>query len=118
MSAPEQRHHRPFSFAHPHLFRAPAHPPNPPPRSTAGLFGYAHITGGYEGGQADYVRVPFGECIGYGLRTGYVLRRLLAGDTALGSARGGRTCALGFSCTCPQPRCTLACSCMRTPAVR
>jgi hypothetical protein len=27
---------------------------------TAGLFGYAHVTGGYEGGQADYVRVPFG----------------------------------------------------------
>ncbi|KAG2493252.1 hypothetical protein HYH03_008390 [Edaphochlamys debaryana] len=28
---------------------------------TAGLFGYAHITGGYEGGQADYVRVPFAD---------------------------------------------------------
>lgn len=25
------------------------------------MFGYAHVTGGYEGGQADYVRVPFGE---------------------------------------------------------
>ncbi|GLC33166.1 hypothetical protein PLESTB_000363500 [Pleodorina starrii] len=28
---------------------------------TAGLFGYAHVTGGYEGGQADYVRVPFAD---------------------------------------------------------
>ncbi|KAG2440986.1 hypothetical protein HXX76_003839 [Chlamydomonas incerta] len=27
---------------------------------TAGLFGYAHVTGSYEGGQADFVRVPFG----------------------------------------------------------
>jgi threonine dehydrogenase-like Zn-dependent dehydrogenase len=26
--------------------------------STAGLFGYSHITGGYAGGQAEYVRVP------------------------------------------------------------
>ena len=26
--------------------------------STAGLFGYSHLTGGYAGGQADYVRVP------------------------------------------------------------
>lgn len=27
--------------------------------TTAGLFGYSHITGGYPGGQAEYVRVPF-----------------------------------------------------------
>jgi hypothetical protein len=26
----------------------------------AGFFGYSHLTGGYDGGQADYVRVPFG----------------------------------------------------------
>jgi threonine dehydrogenase-like Zn-dependent dehydrogenase len=26
--------------------------------STAGLFGYTHLTGGYAGGQAEYVRVP------------------------------------------------------------
>jgi threonine dehydrogenase-like Zn-dependent dehydrogenase len=25
----------------------------------AGVFGYSHLTGGYAGGQADYVRVPF-----------------------------------------------------------
>ncbi|HYE51867.1 MAG TPA: zinc-dependent alcohol dehydrogenase [Azospirillaceae bacterium] len=29
--------------------------------STAGLFGYSHVTGGYAGGQAEYVRVPFAE---------------------------------------------------------
>ena len=28
---------------------------------TAGLFGYAHITGGYAGGQAEYVRVPLAD---------------------------------------------------------
>lgn len=29
--------------------------------STAGLFGYSHLYGGYAGGQAEYVRVPFAE---------------------------------------------------------
>lgn len=29
--------------------------------STAGLFGYSHITGGYAGGQAEYLRVPFAD---------------------------------------------------------
>src|SRR6187551_690047 len=28
---------------------------------TAGLFGYSHLTGGYAGGQADYVRVPYAD---------------------------------------------------------
>jgi len=27
----------------------------------AGFFGYSHFTGGYPGGQAEYVRVPFGD---------------------------------------------------------
>jgi threonine dehydrogenase-like Zn-dependent dehydrogenase len=27
----------------------------------AGLFGYSHMTGGYAGGQAEYVRVPFSD---------------------------------------------------------
>ncbi|MDP1617383.1 zinc-dependent alcohol dehydrogenase [Phenylobacterium sp.] len=27
--------------------------------TTAGLFGYSHITGGYAGGQAEYLRTPF-----------------------------------------------------------
>jgi threonine dehydrogenase-like Zn-dependent dehydrogenase len=29
--------------------------------STAGLFGYTHLTGGYAGGQAEYVRVPYAD---------------------------------------------------------
>jgi threonine dehydrogenase-like Zn-dependent dehydrogenase len=29
--------------------------------SPAGLFGYTHLTGGYAGGQAEYVRVPFAD---------------------------------------------------------
>ena len=27
---------------------------------TGGLFGYSHLTGGWDGGQAEYARVPFG----------------------------------------------------------
>jgi threonine dehydrogenase-like Zn-dependent dehydrogenase len=30
--------------------------------SPAGLFGYSHMLGGYAGGQAEYVRVPFADC--------------------------------------------------------
>jgi threonine dehydrogenase-like Zn-dependent dehydrogenase len=29
--------------------------------TTAGLFGYSHLTGGYSGGQAEYLRVPFAD---------------------------------------------------------
>ncbi|MBM9593611.1 zinc-dependent alcohol dehydrogenase [Roseitranquillus sediminis] len=29
--------------------------------SVSGLFGYSHLTGGYPGGQAEYVRVPFSD---------------------------------------------------------
>ena len=29
--------------------------------STAGIFGYSHLTGGYAGGQAEYVRVPYAD---------------------------------------------------------
>ena len=29
--------------------------------SMAGLFGYSHMTGGYPGGQAEFVRVPFSD---------------------------------------------------------
>ncbi len=30
-------------------------------QSTAGIFGYSHLTGGYAGGQAEYVRVPYAD---------------------------------------------------------
>jgi len=29
--------------------------------STAGIYGYSHLTGGYAGGQAEFVRVPFAD---------------------------------------------------------
>jgi threonine dehydrogenase-like Zn-dependent dehydrogenase len=29
--------------------------------TTAGFFGYTHLTGGYQGGQAEYVRVPYAD---------------------------------------------------------
>ena len=29
--------------------------------ASAGMFGYSHLTGGYAGGQAEYVRVPFAD---------------------------------------------------------
>jgi threonine dehydrogenase-like Zn-dependent dehydrogenase len=29
--------------------------------STAGIFGYSHMTGGYAGGQAEYLRVPYAD---------------------------------------------------------
>lgn len=28
---------------------------------TAGLYGYSHLTGGFQGGQAEYVRVPLAD---------------------------------------------------------
>lgn len=46
----------------------PRQPSPPPPcrygHRSGGFFGYTHLTGGWEGGQAEYVRVPFGEPIG------------------------------------------------------
>jgi threonine dehydrogenase-like Zn-dependent dehydrogenase len=34
---------------------------NPNASVASGVFGYSHTTGGYEGGQAEYVRVPFAD---------------------------------------------------------
>jgi threonine dehydrogenase-like Zn-dependent dehydrogenase len=34
---------------------------NPNSDISGGAFGYSHMTGGYEGGQAEYVRVPFAD---------------------------------------------------------
>ena len=45
--------------------------------ATAGIFGYSHLTGGFAGGQAEYVRVPFADVgpikIGNGLADETVL---------------------------------------------
>ncbi len=30
-------------------------------QASAGLFGYSHLYGGWDGGQAEFVRVPFAD---------------------------------------------------------
>lgn len=37
------------------------HNSNPSATAVGGIFGYSHTTGGYDGGQAEYVRVPFAD---------------------------------------------------------
>lgn len=37
------------------------HEANPEATAVGGFFGYAHIAGGYDGGQAEYVRVPYAD---------------------------------------------------------
>src|SRR5215211_2778579 len=37
------------------------HESNPEATASSGFFGYAHISGGYDGGQAEYVRVPYAD---------------------------------------------------------
>ena len=37
------------------------HNVNPQATATGGIYGYSHTTGGYDGGQAEYVRVPFAD---------------------------------------------------------
>jgi len=45
--------------------------------TTAGLFGYTHLTGGYPGGQAEYVRVPFADATHIKVPDGIPDERLL-----------------------------------------
>lgn len=37
------------------------HSVNPNATAVGGIYGYSHTTGGYDGGQAEYVRVPFAD---------------------------------------------------------
>ena len=37
------------------------HESNPQATAVGGIFGYSHTAGGYDGGQADYVRVPYAD---------------------------------------------------------
>lgn len=37
------------------------HNTNPNSTAAGGIYGYSHTTGGYDGGQAEYVRVPFAD---------------------------------------------------------
>ncbi len=45
--------------------------------SPAGLFGYSHILGGYAGGQAEYVRVPFADVGGFKVPNGLTDEQVL-----------------------------------------
>ena len=40
---------------------ANCHNVNPNATAAGGIYGYSHTTGGYDGGQAEYVRVPFAD---------------------------------------------------------
>jgi threonine dehydrogenase-like Zn-dependent dehydrogenase len=45
--------------------------------ATAGLFGYTHLTGGYPGGQAEYVRVPYADAGAVKVPGGFTDEQLL-----------------------------------------
>ncbi|MBK7972919.1 MAG: glutathione-dependent formaldehyde dehydrogenase [Deltaproteobacteria bacterium] len=45
--------------------------------STAGLFGYTHLTGGYAGGQAEYVRVPYADVAPVKIENGFTDEQVL-----------------------------------------
>lgn len=48
------------SFCKQGLYSA-CHETNPQSTAMGGVFGYSHLAGGYNGGQAEYVRVPFAD---------------------------------------------------------
>lgn len=45
--------------------------------TTAGLFGYTHLTGGYPGGQAEYVRVPHADVAPVKIENGFTDEQVL-----------------------------------------
>jgi threonine dehydrogenase-like Zn-dependent dehydrogenase len=45
--------------------------------STAGLYGYTHLTGGYPGGQAEYVRVPYADVGPLKIENGFIDEQVL-----------------------------------------
>lgn len=46
-------------------FYSNCHNVNPNATAVGGIYGYSHTTGGYDGGQAEYVRVPFADAGAY-----------------------------------------------------
>jgi len=46
-------------------------------QSPAGLFGYSHLFGGYAGGQAEYLRVPYADTSAFGVSTSLTDEQLL-----------------------------------------
>ena len=51
-------------------FFANCHNVNPNATAVGGVYGYSHTTGGYDGGQAEYVRVPFADAGPYKIPDG------------------------------------------------
>jgi threonine dehydrogenase-like Zn-dependent dehydrogenase len=51
-------------------FFANCHNVNPNATAAGGVYGYSHTTGGYDGGQAEYVRVPFADAGPYKIPDG------------------------------------------------
>jgi len=45
--------------------------------STAGIFGYSHLTGGFAGGQAEYARVPFADVGAFKIENGFTDEQVL-----------------------------------------
>ncbi len=45
--------------------------------SPAGFFGYSHLFGGYAGGQAEYLRVPFADSSAFGITNGLTDEQVL-----------------------------------------
>lgn len=63
---------------------------------SAGLLGYSHLTGGYEGGQAEYLRVPYGQL---GRAQRWLATLQLRGQG--GAVQGGPTVALTWCSLTP-----------------
>src|ERR1700733_2832676 len=61
--------------------------------TTAGLFGYSHLTGGYPGGQAEYVRVPMADTTHVKIPEGLTDEQVLfLGDIFPTGWQGGGNC--------------------------
>ena len=67
--------------------------------STAGIFGYSHLTGGYAGGQAEYARVPFADVGPLKVRTGSPTTRPSSSRTSSRPATWARRCATSGAAT-------------------
>lgn len=76
-------------------------------QTTSGMFGYSHLTGAYQGGQADYVRVPIGKCAAW---LAAVLQRTLQRNSMLATKLADMH-ASGALCQCRQ---LTAWSCLAT----
>ena len=52
------------------------HESNPEATAVGGIFGYSHTAGGYDGGQAEYLRVPFAD-VGHSRSLAFLRDRMI-----------------------------------------